>query len=123
VIVKPFDDHSLANKLDEGGATKDTTDFTVADPSVGRQGAAATAAPKRHGADRHGRCAEGKCCSNCNHHFAHGTSPWIEFDHRAASLKSISAGANAAFKDETGQRLHLFQSYENLSCSVSRFAI
>jgi hypothetical protein len=83
----------------------------------------APTAPKRHGAGRHRRCAEGKCCSNCNHHFAHGIPPWIEFDHRVAPLKSISAGANAASKDETGQRRHLFRSYENFSCSVRRFAI
>jgi hypothetical protein len=49
--------------------------------------ASAATAPECDGASRRRSYADGKCCSNCNHHFAHGISPWVEFAHCLPPLK------------------------------------
>jgi hypothetical protein len=101
-------------------AAKTATAAKMTSASSAKVLTAATPAPKCHGAGRHRRGAEGK---NCNHHFAQGISPWLEFDHCLALLKFISVGADAASKDKDRTTAPFIPESCECSPSVRCFAI
>jgi hypothetical protein len=65
---------AAAAKMTSAAKVLSASAAKVASTTAKVPSASAATAPECHGASRHRSYAEGKCCSNCNHHFAHGIS-------------------------------------------------